>query len=100
MSLKGVYFSISPVKGSHIGNSFEYGNMFPIFFRCSRCRRVDLALNGLRIMLKQRSGANTTNALPRNQQRPLPNEVGAWTGESLIYFASAIPPIPLEFLVC
>ncbi|KAL7471815.1 hypothetical protein ACHAXS_012140 [Conticribra weissflogii] len=46
---------------------------------CSRCRRVDLALNGLRIMLKQRSGANTTNALPRNQQRPLPNEVGAWT---------------------
>lgn len=45
------------------------------FFRhsnsCSRCRRPDLALNGLRLMLYEKKAENRT--------KPLVNEVGAWT---------------------
>lgn len=37
---------------------------------CGRCRRVDLALNGLRIMLSSKKA---------DSKRPLLNEVGAWT---------------------
>jgi len=40
---------------------------------CSRCRRNDLALNGLRIMLKQKSKARL------KRQQALFYEVGAWT---------------------
>lgn len=36
--------------------------------RCGRCRRADLALNGLRIMLLQKKAENNT--------KPLINEVG------------------------
>lgn len=51
---------------------------------CSRCRRVDLALNGLRIMLKQKSKASlaaskSQRRVPIYHQQALPNEVGAWT---------------------
>lgn len=42
---------------------------------CSRCRRVDLALKGLRLMLKQKAGSK----VPVQHRRPLFNEVGAWT---------------------
>lgn len=49
---------------------------------CSRCRRNDLALNGLRIMLKQKSRASLAsrrNGVPMYHQQALFNEVGAWT---------------------
>ncbi|KAL3793109.1 hypothetical protein HJC23_005611 [Cyclotella cryptica] len=39
---------------------------------CSRCRRYDLALNGLRIMLSRKK-------VESNKPRQLFNEVGAWT---------------------
>ncbi len=39
---------------------------------CSRCQRTDMALNGLQLMLKQKSKAKLTS-------RTLFNEVGAWT---------------------
>ena len=39
---------------------------------CSRCQRTDMALNGLQLMLKQKSKAKFTS-------RTLFNEVGAWT---------------------
>ena len=48
---------------------------------CSRCRRIDLALNGLRIMLAQKSKASlsTKEDVPIYHQQTLYNEVGAWT---------------------
>ncbi|KAL7554609.1 hypothetical protein ACHAWF_018103 [Thalassiosira exigua] len=49
---------------------------------CSRCRRNDLALNGLRIMLKQKSKASLASRkknVPMYHQQVLFNEVGAWT---------------------
>lgn len=49
---------------------------------CSRCRRNDLALNGLRIMLQQKSKASLDSPrknVPMYHQQALFNEVGAWT---------------------
>lgn len=49
-----------------------YSHVFCVTLtRCGRCRRPDLALNGLRIMLSQKKAENNT--------KPLVNEVGAWT---------------------
>ena len=44
---------------------------------CGRCRRSDLALQGLRIMLRQKS--EEQKFLKSSVSVPLPNEVGAWT---------------------
>jgi len=66
-------------------NGMTYSALIDV---CGRCRRSDLALQGLRIMLRQKSqqqqerelwlhhqGRSTTTATPYT----LPNEVGAWT---------------------
>jgi len=49
---------------------------------CARCSRCDLALNGLRLMLKQKSASsleNNVRNVPMYHQQTLFNEVGAWT---------------------
>ncbi|KAL9186182.1 hypothetical protein ACHAXT_005420 [Thalassiosira profunda] len=49
---------------------------------CGRCRRTDMALNGLRTMLKQKSKeslASRRRNVPIYHQQSLYNEVGAWT---------------------
>ena len=48
-------------------NGMTYSALIDV---CGRCRRPDLALQGLRIMLRQKASGNITS---------LPNEVGAWT---------------------
>jgi pentatricopeptide repeat protein len=48
-------------------NGMTYSALIDV---CGRCRRPDLALQGLRIMLRQKASENNTS---------LPNEVGAWT---------------------
>lgn len=50
---------------------------------CKRCNRVDMALNGLRLMLKQKAKTNleskNTTTRPLYHHKPLQDEVGAWT---------------------
>jgi pentatricopeptide repeat protein len=48
-------------------NGMTYSALIDV---CGRCRRPDLALQGLRIMLRQKASEDNTS---------LPNEVGAWT---------------------
>jgi pentatricopeptide repeat protein len=50
-------------------NGMTYSALIDV---CGRCRRPDLALQGLRIMLRQKAAEGDNGRL-------LPNEVGAWT---------------------
>ncbi len=63
-----------------VPNGVTYSALIDV---CRRCKRVDMALNGLRLMLKQKAKTNlaskdiTTRRLYHH--KPLQNEVGAWT---------------------
>lgn len=63
-----------------VPNGVTYSALIDV---CRRCNRVDLALNGLRIMLKQKAKTNLASAnftkRPIYHHRPLQNEAGAWT---------------------
>lgn len=63
-----------------IPNGVTYSALIDV---CRRCNRVDLALNGLRIMLKQKAKTNLASAnnttRPIYHHKPLQNEAGAWT---------------------
>ena len=63
-----------------IPNGVTYSALIDV---CRRCNRVDMALNGLRTMLKQKAEANlaSSNDTTRHiyHHKPLQNEAGAWT---------------------
>lgn len=69
------------IKEGIVPNGVTYSALIDV---CSRCRRNDLALNGLRIMLKQKAKASLAmrregGGRPIYRQKALHNEVGAWT---------------------
>jgi len=55
-------------------NGMTYSALIDV---CGRCQRVDLALKGLRIMLRQK--AQEQEHIKEDSEYSLPNEVGAWT---------------------
>ena len=64
-------------------NGMTYSALIDV---CGRCRRSDLALQGLRIMMRQKAQEQaawkkqtTGSFLSNNNYYTLPNEVGAWT---------------------
>ena len=63
-----------------VPNGVTYSALIDV---CRRCNRVDMALNGLRTMLKQKAKTNlaseNTTARPIYHHKPLQNEAGAWT---------------------
>ena len=63
-----------------VPNGVTYSALIDV---CRRCNRVDMALNGLRTMLKQKAKANLaskdTTKRPIYHHKPLQNEAGAWT---------------------
>lgn len=63
-----------------VPNGVTYSALIDV---CRRCNRVDLALNGLRIMLKQKAKTNLASVnnttRPIYHHKPLQNEAGAWT---------------------
>ena len=64
-----------------VPNGVTYSALIDV---CRRCNRVDLALNGLRTMLKQKAKRNLAAAKnnttrPIYHHKPLNNEAGAWT---------------------
>ena len=63
-----------------VPNGVTYSALIDV---CRRCNRVDMALNGLRTMLKQKAKTNLaseyTTARPIYHHKPLQNEAGAWT---------------------
>ena len=63
-----------------VPNGVTYSALIDV---CRRCNRVDMALNGLRSMLKQKAKTSfdtkNTSKRPIYQHKPLQNEAGAWT---------------------